>query len=316
MAVPRAAAATTRAPAPTPSTGGSTSPCRSGTAPGPRGSTPGRSPRRVDPRCSRSRCRSRGHVTKPYAICHGAQPWQIAGLVSDPSNEPMFALLSLGFTLSLDNFRTSIVLGGLKPTLLRSVKTSFDLRPVGWRRSAGRDPRRPLPERQDQLHRRHHRGDRPRCLRPVRRRQGVGVTRACGPGSALRDARAAATAERRQRGRRRGPWHRWVLSLARATRVRNHHVCDVGRRAPDRPHSGPLHTPHPHRPVDWDRVRRDGGLPVSWHQPPGRTDAGAHRACGPRDSRRRVPYADTATADRVRVPSPPSATAALAVTRW
>jgi len=36
----------------------------------------------------------------------------------------VFALLSLGFTLSLDNFRTSIVLGGLKPTLLRSVKTS------------------------------------------------------------------------------------------------------------------------------------------------------------------------------------------------
>ena len=36
----------------------------------------------------------------------------------------MFALLSLGFTLSLDNFRTSIVLGGLKPTLTRSVKTS------------------------------------------------------------------------------------------------------------------------------------------------------------------------------------------------
>jgi putative Mn2+ efflux pump MntP len=37
----------------------------------------------------------------------------------------VFALLSLGFTLSLDNFRTSIVLGGLKPTLLRSVKTSL-----------------------------------------------------------------------------------------------------------------------------------------------------------------------------------------------
>jgi putative Mn2+ efflux pump MntP len=36
----------------------------------------------------------------------------------------VFALLSLGFTLSLDNFRTSIVLGGLKPTLRRSVKTS------------------------------------------------------------------------------------------------------------------------------------------------------------------------------------------------
>ena len=36
----------------------------------------------------------------------------------------MLALMSLGFTLSLDNFRTSIVLGGLKPTLLRSIKTS------------------------------------------------------------------------------------------------------------------------------------------------------------------------------------------------
>lgn len=37
----------------------------------------------------------------------------------------MFALISLGFTLSLDNFRMSIVLGGLKPTLRRSIKTSF-----------------------------------------------------------------------------------------------------------------------------------------------------------------------------------------------
>lgn len=36
----------------------------------------------------------------------------------------MFALLSLGFTLSLDNFRSSLVLGGLKPTFLQSVKTS------------------------------------------------------------------------------------------------------------------------------------------------------------------------------------------------
>ncbi len=37
----------------------------------------------------------------------------------------MISLLTLGFTLSLDNFRISIVLGGLKPSLLRSVKTSF-----------------------------------------------------------------------------------------------------------------------------------------------------------------------------------------------
>ena len=36
----------------------------------------------------------------------------------------MFALLSLGLTLSLDNFRSSLVLGGLKPTLLQSVRTS------------------------------------------------------------------------------------------------------------------------------------------------------------------------------------------------
>jgi manganese efflux pump family protein len=36
----------------------------------------------------------------------------------------MFGLLSLGFTLSLDNFRSSLVLGGLKPTFIQSVKTS------------------------------------------------------------------------------------------------------------------------------------------------------------------------------------------------
>ena len=37
----------------------------------------------------------------------------------------MFGLISLGMTLSLDNFRMSIALGGLKPTLAQSVKTSF-----------------------------------------------------------------------------------------------------------------------------------------------------------------------------------------------
>ena len=36
----------------------------------------------------------------------------------------MISLLTLGVTLSLDNFRISIVLGGLRPSLLRSVKTS------------------------------------------------------------------------------------------------------------------------------------------------------------------------------------------------
>ena len=37
----------------------------------------------------------------------------------------MMALLTLGLTLSLDNFRISIALGGLKPTLRRSVRTSL-----------------------------------------------------------------------------------------------------------------------------------------------------------------------------------------------
>jgi manganese efflux pump family protein len=37
----------------------------------------------------------------------------------------MFGLISLGVTLSLDNFRMSIALGGLKPSLLQSVKTSL-----------------------------------------------------------------------------------------------------------------------------------------------------------------------------------------------
>jgi putative Mn2+ efflux pump MntP len=36
----------------------------------------------------------------------------------------VFALISLGFTLSLDNFRSSLVLGGLKPSFAQSVKTS------------------------------------------------------------------------------------------------------------------------------------------------------------------------------------------------
>jgi putative Mn2+ efflux pump MntP len=37
----------------------------------------------------------------------------------------MFGLIALGFALSLDNFRTAIALGGLKPSLLTSVKTSL-----------------------------------------------------------------------------------------------------------------------------------------------------------------------------------------------
>ena len=36
----------------------------------------------------------------------------------------MFGLISLGWVLSLDNFRSSLVLGGLRPTFRQSVKTS------------------------------------------------------------------------------------------------------------------------------------------------------------------------------------------------
>jgi manganese efflux pump family protein len=36
----------------------------------------------------------------------------------------VFGLLSIGWTLSLDNFRSSLILGGLKPSFRTSVKTS------------------------------------------------------------------------------------------------------------------------------------------------------------------------------------------------
>jgi putative Mn2+ efflux pump MntP len=37
----------------------------------------------------------------------------------------VIALLTLGFTLSLDNFRIALVLGAMKPNLAQSIKTSF-----------------------------------------------------------------------------------------------------------------------------------------------------------------------------------------------
>src|ERR1700759_4936157 len=36
----------------------------------------------------------------------------------------MFGLISLGWVLSLDNFRSSLILGGLRPTFRESLKTS------------------------------------------------------------------------------------------------------------------------------------------------------------------------------------------------
>ena len=182
----------------------------------------------------------------------------------------MIALLTLGFTLSLDNFRTSIVLGGLKPTLLRSVKTSFifglwdGIAPLVGILIGGY-----LSNKVDST------ADMVAAIGLA----GYGlfiVARALlSDEHADPDLRFATrglplplSVDNVAAGASLGlvgfsPW------LAPAP-VRDDHVCDVGRRAPDRPHGGPLHTPHPHRPVDRDCVRRDGSLSGSWHQPPGR----------------------------------------------
>jgi manganese efflux pump family protein len=48
----------------------------------------------------------------------------VAGNTQPGEESLVFGLLALGFVLSLDNFRSSLVLGGLKPTFLQSVKTS------------------------------------------------------------------------------------------------------------------------------------------------------------------------------------------------
>src|SRR5262245_21878940 len=72
-----------------------------------------RSPR-VQAVAFRSRCEM---------ACRDLQGW-VARSEDQRSRNRMFGLLSLGFTLSLDNFRSSLVLGGLKPTFTQSVKTS------------------------------------------------------------------------------------------------------------------------------------------------------------------------------------------------
>ena len=50
------------------------------------------------------------------------------------------SLLILGFTLSLDNFRTAIALGGLRLSWRRSRADRVDVRVLGWRRAAGGHP--------------------------------------------------------------------------------------------------------------------------------------------------------------------------------
>jgi manganese efflux pump family protein len=56
---------------------------------------------------------------------HAGDPVLTGGAAPTLRQKQVIPLLTLGFTLSLDNFRLSIALGGLRPTLLRSVKTSF-----------------------------------------------------------------------------------------------------------------------------------------------------------------------------------------------
>ncbi len=108
----------------------------------------------------------------------------------------MIALLTLGFTLSLDNFRSSLVLGGLKPTFLQSVKTSaiFGL----WDGAApavgiliGHFLSDKIDGTADTIG-----NDRPRCIRPVPHRPGGDLTRARGSEPEVGEARAAAPAER------------------------------------------------------------------------------------------------------------------------
>src|ERR1700734_4285928 len=60
-----------------------------------------------------------GHRQEVFA---GRQPG--AGRAIRRGESSVLGLLTLGFVLSLDNFRSSLVLGGLKPTFLQSVKTS------------------------------------------------------------------------------------------------------------------------------------------------------------------------------------------------
>ena len=146
----------------------------------PRGARPGGWIRGVRVRAAGVAHSDRSHMRSVTAPAS----WQIAGLDTTFERTDVRASLSRvhaepGQLPYLDRAR------GAQADPAAVDQDIRDLRPVGWHRAAGRDPRRPLPERQDQLHRRHRRRDRPRCIRPVRRRQGVAVSpsmpiRTCG----------------------------------------------------------------------------------------------------------------------------------------
>ena len=169
----------------------------------------------------------------------------------------MFALISLGFTLSLDNFRSSLVLGGLKPSFAQSVKTSaiFGL----W---DGVAPAVGILIG-------HFLSDKVDSTSETIAMIGLGAY------GVFLIARAVISPERADpelKWARRGlPLPLSVDNVAAGTAlglagyspwlapdpVRGDHVCGVDRRAPDRPHSRALlrlHPPDQHRPVDRDRV--------------------------------------------------------------
>ena len=172
----------------------------------------------------------------------------------------MISLLTLGFTLSLDNFRISFILGGLKPTLRRSVKTSFIFGvwdgvapPVGI--IVG-----------------HYLSDKISSTADMIAAAGLAayglfvVARALlRPEHADPDLRWATrglplplSIDNVAAGASLGlaGYSPWLASSL----VRGHHVLHVGRRPPGRPSKRPLHPAHSHGPVDRDCVRRDGRL--------------------------------------------------------
>ena len=76
--------------------------------------------RPTEARCSPSRCRSSNRRIR-VVIGHASRRGRCTGI---PSPSMIGNLLILGFTLSLDNFRTAIALGAVQPTWRRSVQVA------------------------------------------------------------------------------------------------------------------------------------------------------------------------------------------------
>ena len=133
-----AAAATTAARRRTASTESSTSSRRAAGAAGPKGSCPRCSGPPTGARCSPSRCRTDDRT----AVRDLPRPRGVADRASQrglTKNAVVGSLLILGFTLSLDNFRTAIALGG-SPQLAPLAADRRDVRVLRWRGTTGGHP--------------------------------------------------------------------------------------------------------------------------------------------------------------------------------